>query len=321
MNVRKINIWTALEYGKSTVVLYTTQALEASMIVMKFGGTSVCDERAFGRLVEAVRRASMNRPLAVVVSALSGVTNQLLEVASAYEEGARSSAVEILSAILKRHVAIASALGDANVVKDIRGEFLRISELVGPLGIHPSSLRLVDEIIAVGELVSSRLVAAILRHFGIPAVWVDAREVMLTDSFHGQANPNLEGTRERVKRLVAPILALGEVPVIGGYIGADANGVTTTLGRDGSDFSAAILAVCLQAREMQKLTRDVDGVLSDEGEVLSYLPYAEALRLAAPDGQSPILHPSAVKLATAWGLQIRVRSSCNLDHPGTLITY
>jgi aspartate kinase len=322
-------------------------------IVMKFGGTSVADADAIGRLIAIVQRQierqqaggeAGRRPPIVVVSALSRVTDGLLEAAQLSELGDSDGATSRMNDLAERHVAVASGVTSgarlAALIGDVRAEFmalsgLLISPLTSPLssplsssvrvGAAPDhvSPRLLDAVAATGELVSSRLVAAALAESGVPAVWVDAREVIVTDAEHTSAVPDMATTCARAQRTIAPVTVRGEVAVLGGFIGATAEGVTTTLGRGGSDYSAAIVGACLGVDEIQIWT-DVDGMLTADPRVVRgprvvpQLSFAEASELAYFGAK--VLHPSTILPAVAKNILVRILNSRRPDNPGTLIT-
>jgi aspartate kinase len=302
-------------------------------VVMKFGGTSVADEHAIRRVTAIVRQQIERQPAGdappvVVVSALSKVTDGLLQVARFMEGGERDRAIARLNELADRHVAIASVVAGgarlAAVIRDLRGEFAVTSEMVRALSsLHDVSPRLLDAIASTGELASSRLVAAALAESGVPSVWVDAREVMRTDAEYTSAAPDMAGTCARAQETLAPVAARGEVAVLGGFIGATDDGVTTTLGRGGSDYSAAIFGACLNVSEIQIWT-DVDGMLTADPRVVPnprlvpQLSFAEASELAHFGAK--VLHPSTILPAVSKNIPVRILNSRQPNAPGTLIT-
>src|SRR3954451_3604504 len=219
-------------------------------VIMKFGGTSVADQDAIGRLIRIVAQqiAKDSQPPIVVVSALAGVTDKLIAIAQLAEEGAGERASIELKALLDRHLAVAAAVTDASrdtVIADVRREFDELIGLVHALAVlREVSPRSRDAVLAAGEVVSSRIVAAALTDHRIASEWVDARQVLVTDAEHTSAAPDMNETCERARERVAPIAAAGRVAVIGGFIGATSAGITSTLGRGGSDYSAAIFGAC-----------------------------------------------------------------------------
>ena len=296
------------------------------MLVLKFGGTSVADADAIRRaaaIVGAQRGARV-----VVVSALAGVTDALLqlgEVAGADEH----AALRALDGLTARHHDVARAVrhperrrllsaGIDGLARSARGAVaaIRAAARARPA---PASA---DRLVAAGELWSSRLIAAILEDAGIPSRWLDAREVIRTDARHQAATPDLVPTTQAVDRFVRPLLASDRVVVIGGFIGSAPDGSTTTLGRGGSDYSAALLGACLSADEIQIWT-DVDGVLTADPRVIAHarlvkrLSYAEAHDLATFGAK--VLHPGTIHPAAARNIPVRVLNSRRPDATGTII--
>jgi len=299
---------------------------------MKFGGTSVADPEAIDRLIGIVRRhieANLKAATApvVVVSALAGVTDSLVAIAQLAEEGAGDRAAAELKALLERHVVVATAItteSRARVLADVRQEFEELAGLVHALAVlREVSPRSRDAMLASGELVSSRIVAAALADHSIPSAWVDARTVLVTDAEHTGAAPDMDETGERARERLAPVVAQGKVAVLGGFIGATANGITSTLGRGGSDYSAAIFGACLDADEIQIWT-DVDGMLTADPRIVPQprlvrqLSFAEASELAYFGAK--VLHPSTILPAVAKNIPVRILNSRRPENPGTRIT-
>ena len=297
---------------------------------MKFGGTSVADPDAIERLVDIVRRhiaanGSCAAPV-VVVSALARVTDALVAVAQLAEDGDGERAASALRALVDRHVAVATAVtgeSRARVVDEVRREFDELVGLVHALAVlREVSARSRDAVLAVGELVSSRIVAAALADRGIRAAWIDARSVLVTDAEHTAAAPDMEETRARAIASLAPLAAEGTVAVVGGFIGATAAGITSTLGRGGSDYSAAIFGASLDAAEIQIWT-DVDGMLTADPRIVPAprlvprLSFAEASELAYFGAK--VLHPSTILPAISKNIPVRILNSHRPDNAGTMI--
>ena len=297
---------------------------------MKFGGTSVADPDAISRLVGIVRHqldVTPSEPPVVVVSALAGVTDTLVATAQLAEDGAAERAASELQALLERHVAIATAVTSESrtqLIADVRREIEELIGLIHALAVlREVSPRSRDAVLAVGELASSRIVAAAIADRGIPSIWIDARTVLVTDAEHTIAAPDMIETGERARERVAPALAAGKVAVLGGFIGATANGITSTLGRGGSDYSAAIFGACLDVDEIQIWT-DVDGVLTadprivPQPRVVPRMSFAEASELAYFGAK--VLHPSTILPAVGKNIPVRILNSRRPENPGTRIT-
>ena len=298
-------------------------------VVMKFGGTSVADEEAIRRLIAIVREeAARTGPPVVVVSAMSKVTDQLLGMAGEAAGGQRQGIAPGMDDVLRRHLVALEALvpGDertavARQLEEQAGELRAMLTAVSVL--RETSPRSFDGIASAGELLSSRLVAAALQAAHIEAVWVDARRAIVTDDHYMAAAPLIAETHAALAREVAPHLAAGKVPVLGGYVGSTREGVATTLGRGGSDYSAAIVGEGLGASEIQIWT-DVDGMLTadprvvETPRVVSHLSFNEASELAYFGAK--VLHPSTILPAVAADIPVRILNSRRPEAAGTLIT-
>lgn len=316
----------------------SVSASVSPMIVMKFGGSSVTDRPAIERLVSIVRAARQVaiqpeavdwRGPVVVVSALGGATDRLLGVAAEAGAGDIEGAIENLRALRARHLDVAGVITTpaerAEVEAFVRHEFDELERIVGALGVlREVSPRWLDAIAAHGEILSSRIVAAALTAHGLGATWVDARRVMVTTDEFTIAGPLVPETTAALSRIVDPILTDRRVPVIGGFVGATREGVTTTLGRGGSDYSAAIIGACLGASEIQIWT-DVDGMLTSDPRIVKdvhvvpHLSFAEASELAYFGAK--VLHPATIQPAVGQNIPVRILNSQRPeDSTGTLIT-
>jgi aspartate kinase len=293
------------------------------MRVLKFGGTSVADAAAIERAVAIVN--ARPGPRTVVVSALAGVTDALLTIASIAAQDT-TAALSAVFALTARHHQVASAVRarparqilDAAIDDIGRGAGHAVHAMASGGDISAASC---DRLVAAGELWSSRMVAAFLADAGIPTQWLDARDVVRTNARHGDAAPDMDATRDAVTRLVRPALALDRVVVVAGFIGSGLDG-TTTLGRGGSDYSAAVIGACLDA-DCIEIWTDVDGVLSADprvvpgARVLPTLSYEDAAMLARFGAK--VLHPKTLEPAAARGIPVRVLNSRNPGHAGTRI--
>lgn len=301
-------------------------------VVMKFGGTSVADAAAIERVAGIVRArfesSGGDKPPVIVVSALADVTDRLIAATRLAEDGDVERAAASLDDLLARHLSIASALTTGtrrdDLVAAVREEFATIIGLVRALAVlREISPRSLDAVVASGELASSRIVAAALAERGVPAVWIDARTIMTTDAEHTGATPEMAQTCARANEVIGPLAADGHVAVMGGFIGATAQGVTTTLGRGGSDYSAAIIGACLGVDEIQIWT-DVDGMLTadpriiPEPQLVRQLSFAEASELAYFGAK--VLHPSTILPAVSKNIPVRILNSLRPEVSGTLIT-
>src|SRR5256712_3655426 len=297
-----------------------TPSNHAAPTVLKFGGTSVEDTAACARLAGFVRAHGRARPV-VVVSALAGVTDALLGCAG---EGA----LRAFDPHLERHREIAQRLLGPEARGTFRGELERargeLAALVERVGREPAlRARLQDEIVSYGERCWAPLVAAAWAAPGLPARHVDARRCIVTDETPGRATPDPAATAARTRAELVPLLDAGTIPVLGGYIGASTGGVTTTLGRGGSDYTAALVGAALGAGEIQIWT-DVSGVQTADPRVvrgartIPSLSYAEAAELAYFGAK--VLHPKTIQPAKDRGIPVRICNSRAPDDPGTLVS-
>ncbi len=285
------------------------------MIVMKFGGSSVESASAIARVASIVG-ARLHRKPVVVVSAMGKTTNRLLAIAQAAVSGDRAAARLQLRDLEKYTLAEgASANGQ------VEAHFRELSDLVNGLAVLGElTPRSVDAISAYGERISSLVVAELFQRHGIDAVHADARDYIVTDERHSQAAPLYAETYDRLAKLEQ--LAAGRVAVMGGFIGSTRAGVTSTLGRGGSDFSASIVGAGIGAEEIQIWT-DVDGMLTCDPRILAgghrvkTISFAEAAELAYFGAK--VLHPSTVAPAIEKNIPVSILNSRRPDAGGTRI--
>ncbi len=297
--------------------------------VMKFGGTSVGTAEAIDQTAGILaRQRSDGDSLVAVVSALSGVTNLLLDSASAAASGQRGAANELRQALRERHGAVIAAL----IVNPERRERVQttIEDLIERCGrliesvhvLRDLSARSSDLIVSFGERMSSVVVSAVLEERGIQSTNVDSDQVIVTDDVFGAASPLLDQTRQRASEVLAPLLNSGVLPVVTGFFGATESGATTTLGRGGSDFSASILGNALDADEIWIWT-DVDGVMTadprlvPDARTLPAISFSEATELAYFGAK--VIHSRTMQPATVANIPIWIKNTFNPDHPGTRI--
>ena len=276
--------------------------------VLKFGGTSIADAAAFERAVEIVR-ANHNSRVVVVVSAMSGVTDALITISNLEEH-------------FERHLQVAQIL---NAEQRWRfRELIEISkrDIFSRLPVAASDLRTKDEIVSYGERLCAALFARVLEHHDLSASYVDARLCIVTDDDHGNANPLMDEVCSRTKAQLTPLLELNRVPVLGGFIGATAEGVTTTLGRGSSDYTATLIGAALKADEIQIWT-DVDGVQTANPNLVTatrtvpVISYEEARELAALGAR--VMHSKMIGPVIEDKIPIRIRNSRFPERSGTLI--
>ena len=294
---------------------------------MKFGGSSMGSADRIRVAAQLTADEQRRRPTAVVVSAMSKVTDLLLDTLRHAENNDSEAVSQNLATLRARHQATAQDLLPAGLyegtlaeIESILAEFERIAKGMQLLGDRPA--RSVDEAIAVGERLSALLLAAFLNSEGTPAAAVNAARVVVTDAVFGNATPLLDLTRQRAAVHLAPLLAANVVPILTGFNGATADGRPTTLGRGGSDFSASILAYALDAAELWIWT-DVDGIMSadprlvGDAKVLSEVTYAEAAELAYNGAK--VLHPRTLAPLVEKKIPVWSKNSFNSAAPGTYI--
>lgn len=299
------------------------------MIVCKFGGTSVADAAAIGRVIDIIA-AKRDRQPVVVVSALGGATNQLLDVAHKASQGELLAAVQIIEQLRERHLREAATLLDGapdaeDVAHEIGvtfDELAHLAEAFRTLGyLTPRSL---DTVAAIGELLSSQIVAAAFRHRGFAADFVDARDVVRTNDFFTKAEPDVDGIAQASQQVLLPLIQQGRIPVMGGFVGATASRVTTTLGRGGSDFSASLIGAAIDAEAIEIWT-DVDGMLTADprvipaAQLIERISFEEAAELAAFGAK--VLHPATIAPAVQRGIPVYVFNSRRPEGKGTMIAF
>jgi aspartate kinase len=296
------------------------------VVVLKFGGTSVEDAVAIRRLISIVRSRIGSQPV-VVVSALARVTDQLLEAGTSAANGHLGSALATVRSIYVRHEELADSLVDDSAYsaldRELRGEFRDLESLLHDLAAAGRlDLKSQDYLLGFGECFSSRLVKEALCQAGIDAAHVDARTCIVTDVRHGEANPVWDATEQRVQETVSPLLESGQVPVLGGFIAASCDGVPTTLGRGGSDFSAALVGAALCASRVEIWT-DVDGIMTtdpklcSDARVIRRMSFDEAAELAHFGAK--VLHPATLAPAMRQNIPVYVLNSRRPEGQGTEI--
>jgi aspartate kinase len=301
-----------------------------SLVVMKFGGTSVEDPAAIGRTAAIVAgRVALGKHPVVVVSAMSKVTDQLLRAAAAASQGDRTGALAISSRLRTRHRDTACALVKdsadlAALIDFIDQKFDSLDEVLrGLAAILELTPRISDLIVSYGERISSLIVAAAFRERSIDSTHVDARDVIITDSHYQKAVPLDALIEKRAAEKLRPLIVQGKVPVMGGFIASNEAGITTTLGRGGSDFTGALIGGALQAEAIEIWT-DVDGIMTTDPRVcpdalrVKVISFEEAAELAYFGAK--VLHPATILPAVKKNIPVLVLNSRNSSCEGTRIT-
>jgi aspartate kinase len=297
-----------------------------SPLVMKFGGTSVGDATAILRVCEIVRGRLPQHPI-VVVSAMARVTDQLLQMARAAGAGDRKTALTLARELRERHYSTAGELlGTALFTEfhsDLGSEFEELEELLrGIAAVGELTPRTTDHVASFGEVLSSKLVAAAMSAHGIEASLVDSRDCIVTNDAFTRASPLFGDTNAKLRDVVQPLLDERRVPVMGGFIGSTRTGITTTIGRGGSDFSASIIGAGLNAEKIEIWT-DVDGMMTTdpnlcpEARRIKTISFDEAAELAYFGAK--VLHPATVLPAIQKNIPVYILNSRNPSCEGTRI--
>lgn len=297
--------------------------------VMKFGGTSVGDAACIERVVEIIGSAVRESAVLVVASAMSGVTNKLVAAASHAEAGDSTRVAEIFGDLRQQHETVVNALirsrEERHRICGKMEELIQAGERLcqGTMLLGELTARTQDSISSLGERLSILLVAAALAERGLASAAIEATELVITDACHGAASPCMELTREHCEARLRPLLQQGIVPVITGFIGATRNGIVTTLGRGGSDYSATILGAAIDADEVIIWT-DVEGLQTadprqvPDARTIPHISYHEAAELAYFGAK--VLHPKTLRAVMQCGIPLWIRNTFAPERPGTKIT-
>jgi bifunctional aspartokinase / homoserine dehydrogenase 1 len=298
-----------------------------SLLVMKFGGTSVGSAERIRASCDLIAGEAAVRPVVAVVSAMSKITDLLLDTTRHAEGGDQAGLDRNLLQLETRHFEAAAALVPPaeqprvlEEIAEIISEFRRIVNGIQMLGHRPP--RTVDEAVAVGERLSALLVAEHLKSRGVAAEAVNASSVIVTDAMFNNASPLMEATAKKAGERLAPLLQAGKIPIVTGFNGATADGRPTTLGRGGSDFSASILAAALDAQELWIWT-DVDGIMTadprlvQDARVLTEITYGEAAELAYAGAK--VLHPRTLAPLVERRIPVWSKNSFAPEKRGTRI--
>ncbi len=295
---------------------------------MKFGGTSVQDEEAIGRVISIVRSRLSEKPL-VVVSALARVTRLLCAVADEAGQQNEEKVRELLAQLRERHFSLAAnllsgspgLLGECN--RDIETLISGVANFVGGVcQIGELSPRSEARIISVGELLSSTIISYAFNASGITCHWIDARRMITTDDNYLSARPDLQVTEANVKRIVGMESRGTDLMITQGFVASTGKGATTVLGFEGSDYSAAIFGMALNAERVEIWT-DVDGIRTADPRVIhdtrkiDVISYEEAAEMAAMGAR--VLHPLTIEPARKRNIPIRVLNSSNPSCEGSLV--
>lgn len=296
-------------------------------LVMKFGGTSVGSADALVNVTQIIRDARANYARVVVItSAMSGVTDLLLDSASLAAQGKIDSLSNAESTLREKHFAVADMLiKDETLREAIKQEIntlilslVDLCEAIAVLG--EASPRALDAVASLGERMSVRLLSAVVNDAGIKAKAIESTEFVITNAHFQNAHPDFNATTEKTRQLLHPLMDAGIVPIITGFIGATPEGSITTLGRGGSDYSAAIIGSVLPADDVWIWT-DVDGIMSTDPRIvpsaktLSEITYSEIVELAYYGAK--VIHPKTIRPVVDAGIGLRICNTFNPSNPGT----
>jgi aspartate kinase len=298
------------------------------IVVMKFGGTSVEDAKAIDRTAAIVRtRTQKGLSPVVVVSAMAKVTDQLLAAAAAAGKGDKMGALAISARLRNRHIDTAAELldnGRFTALQPVIGnEFDSLDDLLrGIAAVGELTPRTTDNVVSYGERLSSRMVAAAFDQRGLNGIHHDARESIITDSVFGKAKPLTDKIEEKLVANVLPLIDAGKTPVMGGFIASNEQGITTTLGRGGSDYTGALIGGGLHAGAIEIWT-DVNGIMTTDPRITSdalrvkTISFEEAAELAYFGAK--VLHPATILPAVQKNIPVWVLNSRNAANEGTKI--
>ena len=297
------------------------------MIVCKFGGTSVKDAEALNRLADIIGARRDSQPI-VVSSAMGKTTDQLLEVAQTAGEGKRQEALDLLSKIKDKHIKESQKLDiatpDGPIHETIHHCFKEMRDLVrGLAALGEVTPRSMDAMASHGERLSTTIITELLKSRGMPAQLMDSRECIITDDNYVNANPLFDLTEPAIIEHFGPALKSGKIPVFQGFVGRTQDGIITTIGRGGSDFSASIVGAALGADDIQIWT-DVDGIMTTdprmvkEARRIKAISFDEAAELAYFGAR--VLHPATIMPAVHKKIPVHVLNSYKPEQDGTLIT-
>ena len=302
---------------------------EQKTLVMKFGGTSVGSVDALVSTTQVIRDAKKDWDRVVVVtSAMSGVTNLLLDSAASASQGMVDTLPETRSTLREKHFSAADVLiKNEKLREETKAEIdaliqslVDLCKAIAVLG--EASPRAMDAVASLGERMSFRLLGAVVKDAGIKAKAIESSQFIITNDHYQNAHPDLKATTKKTRGLLNPLMDEGIIPITTGFIGTTPEGIITTLGRGGSDYSAAIIASVLPADEVWILT-DVDGVMTTdprivkEAKTLPQISYGEIAELAYYGAK--VLHPKTIRPVVDAGIGLRICNTFNPSHPGTQV--
>jgi aspartate kinase len=299
-------------------------------LVIKFGGTSISSAKDIKSVAKYLQSLSKKNQIVVVCSAISGITDDLLEISNFIKKGNKENANRIVTKIIKKHKQLAEESGlkshsHRKLLEGLDTHFSEFEELIhGIILLGEVTPRSLDYLISFGEKLSINLISYTLLDLGSKSIPLTGKEVgIVTDSNFGEARPLMDTTRIRVSKTIDSLLNKKIIPVIGGFAGADQHGHITTFGRGGSDYTATTIASCIKADEVW-LMSDVDGLMTADpkiiknAKVLKEVSYVEAIEMALFGAKQ--IHPRTFEPLLSKKIPMRIRNTFNIKNPGTLVT-
>ena len=299
-------------------------------LVLKYGGTSIATPKNVKEIVKHLSSLRKDNQIVVVCSAVSGTTDELLEIADLISKAKKDKVKQLTNKIIQKHKKFAEqVISNSKIRKklltDLEEDFKKLHSLVeGKIQLWEVTPRSLDYLISYGERLSSKIVSAAIEDQGVKSEPFTGKKIgIVTDSNFGEAKPLLDTTRLRVSKTVEPLFAKKIIPVVGGFAGADQHGRTTTFGRGGSDYSATTIAASIKADEIW-LMSDVDGLMTADpkivknAKILKEVSYVEAIEMSLFGAKQ--IHPRTFEPLLAKKIPMRIRNTFNLKNQGTLVT-
>ena len=299
-------------------------------LVLKFGGTSISSPNDIRNVAKTVASLAKNNEIVVVCSAIDGVTDDLIRISTMIEQRNKTDAAKILDSVIKKHKQFAAQTIKSSTIKKqllekMNSDVLELQELVRGLTLLKEvSTRSLDYLISFGERLSDDLVSFSLQELKKKSTALNGKEVgIVTDSNFGESRPLMDTTRIRISKTLGSLLSKKIIPVVGGFAGADQHGNITTFGRGGSDYTATIIASCINADEIW-LMSDVQGLMTADpklvknAKLLNEVSYAEAIEMALFGAKQ--IHPRTFEPILSKKIPMRIRSTFDTKNPGTIVT-
>jgi len=299
-------------------------------LVLKYGGTSLSSPSDIRNVAKTVASLAKNNEIVVVCSAIDGVTDDLIRISTMIEQRNKNDATKTLDNVIKKHKQFANQTIKSSTIKKqllekLNIDVLELQELVRGLTLLKEvSTRSLDYLISFGERLSDDLVSFSLQDLKNKSTALNGKEVgIVTDSNFGESRPLMDTTRIRISKILGSLLAKKIIPVVGGFAGADQHGNITTFGRGGSDYTATIIASCINADEIW-LMSDVEGLMTADpklvknARLLNEVSYAEAIEMAQFGAKQ--IHPRTFEPILSKKIPMRIRSTFDTKNTGTIVT-